>query len=120
MSEERVIPSSGQTLRHASDQSLNQLMERMNRRVLLHVFSSSIQPDLLFKEILQCTKAYDGLMYSLIEQEICSRFNQIANIEEGEYLRSLILNNLTVLLDYLDSETYFKEFRNASQKKKYS
>lgn len=118
MSEERVIPSSGQTLRHASDQSLNQLMERMNRRVLLHVFSSSIQPDLLFKEILQCTKAYDGLMYSLIEQEICSRFNQIANIEEGEYLRSLILNNLTVLLDYLDSETYFKEFRNASQKEK--
>lgn len=118
MNEERVIPSSGQTLRHASDQSLNQLMERMNRRVLLHVFSSSIQPDLLFKEILQCTKAYDGLMYSLIEQEICSRFNQIANIEEGEYLRSLILNNLTVLLDYLDSDMYFKEFRNASQKEK--
>lgn len=103
------------TYRHMNENSLADLSNKLNQRVVLHLFADSIQPDLLFREVEACLKAFDQLEFALIEAEIYRAFNACQNVEEAETLRDKLADNMDRVTGYLNSKSYKKRAARVPQ-----
>lgn len=89
--------------RHALQTSLDDLEKKLNRRLAYDLLLENMDPDLVYDEIVILQEAFDGLNFPYINNEIYDFFDQIEEETKMQMLHSYLENNISILMNYLDT-----------------